>query len=134
VVLIDDSYNSSPAALRRALGVVASESHAVRKVAVLGEMLELGDQAIPLHQESGRRSVAAGVEWLVAIGGAPARALADAAVAAGMPSSAVARFEESESAARAVAAGVRAGDLVLVKGSRGTRVDVVADRIVAEFS
>ena len=134
VVLIDDSYNSSPEALRRALGVVASESRAVRKVAVLGEMLELGDQAIPLHQESGRRSVAAGVEWLVAIGGSPARAMADAAVAAGMPSSAVERFEESEAAASAVAAAVRAGDLVLVKGSRGTRVDVVADRIVAEFS
>jgi UDP-N-acetylmuramoyl-tripeptide--D-alanyl-D-alanine ligase len=103
-------------------------------VAVLGEMLELGDRAIPLHQESGRRSAAAGVEWLVAIGGAPARAMADAAVAAGMPSTAVVRFDDSESAAGAVAAAVRPGDLVLVKGSRGTRVDVVTDRIVAEFS
>ena len=134
VVLIDDSYNSSPEALRRALGVVAHESGAQRKVAVLGEMLELGDQAIPLHQESGRRSVAAGVEWLVVIGGAAARAMADAALAAGMPAAAVAYFEESQSAAIAVAEAVRPGDLVLVKGSRGTRVDVVSDRIVAEFS
>jgi UDP-N-acetylmuramoyl-tripeptide--D-alanyl-D-alanine ligase len=69
---------------------------------------------------------------LVAIGGAPARALADAAVAAGMPASAVAYFEKSDQAAPEVAGAIRAGDLVLVKGSRGTRTDVVADRIVAE--
>jgi len=50
ITLVDDSYNSSPAALRRALDVIATEGRASRKVAVLGEMLELGDHATALHQ------------------------------------------------------------------------------------
>ena len=97
-------------------------------------MLELGEQAIPLHRESGRRAAASGLRRLVAIGGEPARALADAAVRAGMAASAVSHFEKSEVAAHSIAATIQAGDLVLVKGSRGTRTDIVADRILAEFS
>jgi len=133
IVLIDDSYNSSPSALARALDVVARETRAARKVAVLGEMLELGDRAIALHRQSGRTAAAAGLQWLVAIGGEPARALAAAAVEAGMPPAAVRHVETSVLAAPAVVADLRAGDLVLVKGSRGTRTDVVADAIAAEY-
>ncbi|MBI4886014.1 MAG: UDP-N-acetylmuramoyl-tripeptide--D-alanyl-D-alanine ligase [Acidobacteria bacterium] len=134
IILLDDSYNSSPEALRRALEVVAHDARAPRKVAVLGEMLELGDRADALHEASGRRAAAAGLRLLVAIGGAPARRLAEAAVAAGMPAAAVAHFDRSEQAAGEVARAIQAGDLVLVKGSRGTRTDIVADRIAAEFS
>lgn len=134
IVLIDDSYNSSPAALARALDVVAKETRITRKVAIVGEMLELGDLSIALHRESGRAAAAAGLRLLVAIGGEPARALAGAAVEAGMPASAVRYVEASAAAAPAVVAEIRAGDLVLVKGSRGTRTDIVADAIAAEFS
>jgi len=59
--------------------------------------------------------------------------LADAAIAAGMPAKSVACFDTSHQAAPAVVAAVIAGDLVLVKGSRGTRTDVVVDRLVAEL-
>jgi UDP-N-acetylmuramyl pentapeptide synthase len=55
-------------------------------------------------------------------------------VAAGMPASAVVYFEQSSEAAPAVAQALRAGDLVLVKGSRGTRTDIVADRLASEFA
>jgi len=134
IVLIDDSYNSSPAALAAALDVVARETRVARKVAVLGEMLELGHHSLALHRESGRAAAAAGLRLLFAIGGEPARALADAAIEAGMPASAVRYAEKSELAAREVTAAIHAGDLVLVKGSRGTRTDVVADRIAAEFA
>ena len=134
VVLIDDSYNSSPEALRRALEMIAREKQLTRKVAVLGEMLELGERSIALHEESGRRAAAAGLRMLVAVGGEPARRLAEAAIAAGMPAAAVSYFEKSEQAAPAVVSAVKAGDLVLVKGSRGTRTDVVADRLAGEFS
>jgi UDP-N-acetylmuramoyl-tripeptide--D-alanyl-D-alanine ligase len=133
VLLIDDSYNSSPAALARALDVVAKETRTAGKVAVLGEMLELGDQSLALHRQSGRIAAAAGLRLLVAIGGEPARALAAAAIDAGMPASAVRHVDTSTLAASAVVADVRAGDLVLVKGSRGTRTDIVADAIAAEF-
>ena len=133
VTLIDDSYNSSPSALRRALDVVAYEAREMRAVAVLGEMLELGAHAIDLHESCGRAAAAAGLARLFVVGGASAKALAGAAVAAGMDASAVSYFETSDQAAPAVVAGVKAGDLVLVKGSRGTRTDVVVDALVAEL-
>ncbi len=132
VTLIDDSYNSSPSALRRALDVMARETRASGRVAVLGEMLELGDHAIGLHDACGRAAAQAGLRMLVAVGGAPAKALAEAAVAAGMARDGVTYFASSADAAGVVAQALRPGDLVLVKGSRGTRCDVVTDRIVQE--
>ncbi len=133
ITLIDDSYNSSPSALRRALDVVAYEARETRAVAVLGEMLELGSHSIDLHESCGRAAAAAGLARLFVIGGAAASALAHAAVAAGMAPSSVSYFEASDLAAPAVVAEIAAGDLVLVKGSRGTRTDVVADALVAEL-
>jgi UDP-N-acetylmuramoyl-tripeptide--D-alanyl-D-alanine ligase len=134
VVMIDDSYNSSPMALARALETVAADTQALRKVAVVGEMLELGEHSLALHREAGRNAAAAGIQFLFAVGAAPALALADAAVEAGMPASAVRYAQTSEGAAEEVAEAIRPGDLVLVKGSRGTRTDVVADRIAAVFA
>jgi UDP-N-acetylmuramoyl-tripeptide--D-alanyl-D-alanine ligase len=134
VTLVDDSYNSSPTALKRALDVIARERGAARRVAVLGEMLELGDHASAMHRESGRVAASAGLAALFAVGGAPARELADAAVAAGMEAAAVTYYEKSDAAAPAIAAAIRAGDVVLVKGSRGTRTDLIADRIAEEFA
>jgi UDP-N-acetylmuramoyl-tripeptide--D-alanyl-D-alanine ligase len=133
ITLIDDSYNSSPSALRRVLEVVAHEARDTRSIAVLGEMLELGTHSIALHEACGRAAAAAGLSRVFTVGGAAARALASAAVIAGMQPEAVSYFETSEQAAPAVVTAVDAGDLVLVKGSRGTRTDIVADRIVAEL-
>jgi UDP-N-acetylmuramoyl-tripeptide--D-alanyl-D-alanine ligase len=134
IVLIDDSYNSSPSALAAALDVVGREPRASRKVAVLGEMLELGEHSLALHRASGKAAAAAGLRLLFAVGGPPARALAEAAVDAGMAASTVRYVERSEAAAGEIVAAIKAGDLVLVKGSRGTRTDIVADRIAAEFA
>jgi UDP-N-acetylmuramoyl-tripeptide--D-alanyl-D-alanine ligase len=134
ITLIDDSYNSSPSALRRALEVVAHETRCERKIAVLGEMLELGDYARNLHDECGRAAAAAGLTKLFAIGGDPARALAEGAIAAVMRRESVTYFPQSAEAVAPIAAQVRRGDLVLVKGSRGTRTDLVADRLAAEFA
>jgi UDP-N-acetylmuramoyl-tripeptide--D-alanyl-D-alanine ligase len=133
ITLIDDSYNSSPSALRRALEVVAHEARETRAIAVLGEMLELGAHSVALHESCGRAAAAAGLSRLFVVGGAPARALAGAAIVAGMPTASVSYFETSEQAAPAVVTAVTPGDLVLVKGSRGTRTDVVADKLVAEL-
>ena len=130
VTVIDDSYNSSPAALMRALEVVAREETAIRRLAVLGEMLELGDQAFALHEECGRMAAAVGVTRLFTVGGAPAKAMADAAIAAGMPATTVTYIATSQEAADVLAEAVRGGDVVLVKGSRGTRTDIVAVRLV----
>jgi UDP-N-acetylmuramoyl-tripeptide--D-alanyl-D-alanine ligase len=134
VTIVDDSYNSSPAALATALDALATERPAGRRVAVLGEMRELGDFTDALHRESGRRAAAAHVEVLIAVGGSPARAIADAAVEAGMTAGAVRYYETSDVAAPAVVDLLQAGDVVLVKGSRGTRTDIVADAIKAGWA
>jgi UDP-N-acetylmuramoyl-tripeptide--D-alanyl-D-alanine ligase len=131
ITVIDDSYNASPAATLQALQVLAS-TRATRKVAVLGEMLELGAHSERLHEECGRAAAGSGVDLLVAVGGPAARALASAARAAGMADAAVSYAARSEDAAALVADAVRPGDVVLVKGSRGTRTDLVVDRLVAE--
>jgi UDP-N-acetylmuramoyl-tripeptide--D-alanyl-D-alanine ligase len=129
--VIDDSYNANPTATRRALEVLEN-ARASRRLAVLGEMLELGDRAVSLHEGVGRAAAAARVDVLFAVGGAPAAALAGAAVSAGMPRSSVRYFATSDEAADAAVAIAKSGDVVLVKGSRGVKVDRVVDRLKAE--
>jgi UDP-N-acetylmuramoyl-tripeptide--D-alanyl-D-alanine ligase len=134
VTVIDDSYNSSPTALRRALEVLAQAQGATRKAAVLGEMLELGDHSVRLHQECGRVAAAAGLDRLFVVGSESAKALADAAMESGLPEDAVVWTTSSGAASDLIAAWLQPGDLVLVKGSRGIQTDLVVDRIIAEFS
>jgi UDP-N-acetylmuramoyl-tripeptide--D-alanyl-D-alanine ligase len=132
VTVIDDSYNANPTATRRALDVLATTPVGqARRIAVLGEMLELGDRAVALHEGVGRAVAKAGVDALIAIGGVPAAALADAAIRAGLPHTAVRHFPTSDEAADAVAGLVAAGDVVLVKGSRGVRTDRIVERLRA---
>jgi len=134
VTLIDDSYNSSPAALLRALEVVKSATGSARKVGVLGEMLELGAHSAGLHEQCGRAAAAAGLDLLIAVGGDAAIRLADAARAAGMADAAVSYARTSDEAADIALKKIRPGDLVLVKGSHGIRTDVVVDRLKVEFA
>jgi len=134
VTVVDDSYNSSPAALRSALQVIRREARAARKAAVLGEMLELGEHSDRLHRECGEQAAAAGLDRLIAVGAAPAKALAEAAVAAGMSQAQVTWVDSSAAAAELIVDWLSPGDLVLVKGSRGIKTDQVVDRISAEFA
>jgi UDP-N-acetylmuramoyl-tripeptide--D-alanyl-D-alanine ligase len=127
--LVDDSYNASPAAVQMMLAALAATPTTGRRIAVLGEMLELGEWSWSLHEACGRAAAAAGVDALVVIGGEPAGGAAAGARQAGLPASAIHRFADSPAAAPHVAALVQPGDLVLVKGSRGTRTDIVADRL-----
>jgi UDP-N-acetylmuramoyl-tripeptide--D-alanyl-D-alanine ligase len=101
---------------------------------VLGEMLELGAFSTELHRDAGRAAAAAGLDVLFVVGGEPARELGDAAIAAGMPRASVTYFDQSAAAAPPIASAIRSGDVVLVKGSRGTRTDLIADRIAEAFS
>jgi UDP-N-acetylmuramoyl-tripeptide--D-alanyl-D-alanine ligase len=130
ITVIDDSYNANPTATKRALDVLVA-ARGARRVAVIGEMLELGDHAAVLHADVGRAMAAAGVDLLFAVGGAAALALADAAVDAGMSKASVRYFATSDEAADAAVTTVRDGDVVLVKGSRGVKTDRVVDRLKA---
>ena len=97
-------------------------------------MLELGAHAARLHAQAGHTAAESGLDLLVAIGGEAAQSLAFAATNAGMPPNAVVYVPTSGEAADIVARKVRAGDLVLVKGSRGIRTDVIVDRLKVEFA
>jgi UDP-N-acetylmuramoyl-tripeptide--D-alanyl-D-alanine ligase len=132
VTIIDDSYNSSPSALHRSLDVIA-RAWGARRIAVIGEMLELGDLSEQLHRDCGRAAATSKLSKLFTIGGDPARALGEAAIAAGLPRAAVAHYDNSTDAAPAIAALVTSGDVVLVKGSRGIRTDLVVERLTAVF-
>ena len=134
ISLVDDSYNSSPSALRQALATIGASAGCARRVAVLGEMLELGAHATRLHEECGRAAAAAGLDLLITVGGAPAGAMAAAAMAAGMHAATVIHVPTREDAAALALQRVRPGDLVLVKGSRGIGTDLVVDRLKAEFA
>ena len=133
VTLVDDSYNSSPAALKTALRSIARDRRHARRVALLGEMLELGAHAARLHEECGRAAAESGLALLVAAGGPSAGRLAAAARDAGMSADAVHHAATSSEAAALAGRLLRPGDLVLVKGSRGVRMDVVADRVRDEW-
>ena len=132
VTVIDDSYNSSPSALQRSLEVIA-RSWAARRIAVLGEMLELGDLSETLHRECGKTAAGSKLTKLITIGGEPARLMGEAAIDAGMPRAAVSHFPTSTDAAPVISSQVTSGDVILVKGSRGTRTDLVVERLTAVF-
>jgi UDP-N-acetylmuramoyl-tripeptide--D-alanyl-D-alanine ligase len=134
ITLIDDSYNSSPAALLRALEIVEAASGSARKAAVLGEMLELGEHSRGLHEACGRAAASAGLDLLITVGGDAARALGEAAIAAGMPVASVAHAPARDAAGDIALQRIRPGDLVLIKGSRGIGTDAVVERLKAEFA
>ena len=129
ITLVDDSYNSNPAALDQVLASLTRGPAPARRVAVLGEMLELGAREMELHRESGRAATEAGFDVVIAVGGDGAAALAKGARAAGLSGDAVVVCADSDAAADAAVERIRAGDLVLVKGSRATGTEAVADRL-----
>ena len=132
VTIVDDSYNSNPKALSRAFTTLSGETRFARKLAIVGEMLELGPASPALHHAAGEEAARSGINELVAVGGPSARNIAEGAIAAGMAADCVHYAENSMAAADLAATLVRAGDIVLVKGSRGIHTEVVVDRLKAE--
>ena len=124
VTLIDDAYNSNPDALVRAAESAVAISGS-RHSAVLGEMLELGSGAAELHHDAGRTVATHGVSPIFGVG-MLARALLEGAADAGAETR---WFADADAASAAVAAEVRGGDVVLVKGSRGVGLEVVVQAL-----
>jgi UDP-N-acetylmuramoyl-tripeptide--D-alanyl-D-alanine ligase len=121
IVVVNDCYNANPMSMRAALDDLAL-SAAGRRVAVLGDMLELGADEAAFHREAGRQAARAGVEVLVAVGG-----LGEAVAEGYGDTSGVAHVVgDAQSATRLVRELVRPGDTVLVKASRGVGLELVA--------
>jgi UDP-N-acetylmuramoyl-tripeptide--D-alanyl-D-alanine ligase len=126
VCVLDDAYNANVDSMRAALETLQRLPCAGRRVAVLGDMGELGAHSHAAHEEVGRRAAEAGVEQLFAVG-KNAGIMAAAARDAGLKS--VAEFEEPVAAAEAVRNFLRAGDVMLLKASRATRLERLAEAL-----
>jgi UDP-N-acetylmuramoyl-tripeptide--D-alanyl-D-alanine ligase len=121
ILIYNDCYNSNPDAARAMLDVLR-DTPAKRRIAVLGEMLELGHWAEPLHRDVGSYAVTCGVDVLVGIRGAAGQML-DAAQRSGLSADAAFFFENAEQAGEMIRSIARPGDAILFKGSRGVRVE-----------
>jgi len=122
VVVLDDAYNANPSSMAAALEALARVEVSGRRVAVLGEMRELGELSVPEHAALGDLVGASAVDALVAVG-PEAAPLAEHARAAGVP---VTEVSDAASALDAVSGFVHRGDAVLVKGSRAVGLELVA--------
>jgi len=120
IVIIDETYNSNPTALDFVLEDFAEE--ASRRVAVLGDMLELGDRSEVLHRESGRKAARSGLDLLIGVGPL-GRLIVEEACRAGMTEASTLVAETAEEAAELLVARVESGDIVLLKASRGVGLD-----------
>jgi len=127
-VVLNDSYNSNPLALEAMVHLLAATPGHGRRILVAGEMLELGPQSPELHRRAGEQAARAGVDWVFAVQGA-AREIAAGARAAGVNNGQARFFESSAAAAEVLAGFVAAGDLVLVKGSRGVKMERIVEAI-----
>jgi UDP-N-acetylmuramoyl-tripeptide--D-alanyl-D-alanine ligase len=129
--VINDTYNSSPTALSALVTLLAQTPGYRRRILASGEMLELGSSSPELHKECGR--LAAGlrkIDWVVGVKGHAADFVA-AAIQAGHPQERTAFFENSTEAGKFLSEFVMSGDLVLLKGSRGVRMEKILELINA---
>ncbi|MBX4198204.1 UDP-N-acetylmuramoyl-tripeptide--D-alanyl-D-alanine ligase [Candidatus Parcubacteria bacterium] len=128
-LLIDDTYNSSPVAVHAALHALKSLKCAGRKIAVLADMMELGQYSVEEHKKVGT-AVPDAAQMLVAVG-FRSRTTAEAALDAGMSELNVLQFDTSTEAGKYVESIIKSGDIILVKGSQSMRMERVVEEIMA---
>ena len=128
VEIINDSYNANPEAMRAMLDVLAARREHP-KIAVLGEMRELGGWSAELHRQVGAHAASLGIDYLIGIHG-EARAMVEEAINCGMRADAAMFCETPEQAGAALKQLAPPGSVVLFKGSRGTRVELALERFL----
>jgi UDP-N-acetylmuramoyl-tripeptide--D-alanyl-D-alanine ligase len=130
VMLVDDTYNSNPSAAKAMLAALAASPWDGRRVALLGDMYELGDGSPAFHREVGAAAARAGVELLVTVG-AWARDAAEGARAAGLRDALA--VDDVPAAAAALAGLMQPGDLILAKASRGLGLERALPALLEQF-
>ncbi len=128
VQVINDCYNANPASMKAAIQLLAELGRGKRSIAALGDMLELGADTKRMHREVGAFLAAQGIGHLLACG-VLGRELAEGARQAGMASDRIAELPDAQAAATTLSRMVRQGDVVLVKASRGMRMEQVVDAV-----
>jgi UDP-N-acetylmuramoyl-tripeptide--D-alanyl-D-alanine ligase len=132
--LINDSYNSSPAALQAMIGLLAATPGFQRRILAAGEMRELGPTSPQLHQEGGAFSGKTGkIDFVIGVQGDAAQ-IVEGAVAAGVPRERTRFFATPAEASAFLADLVRPGDLLLVKGSRSVKMERIVEELLGRFA
>jgi len=130
-LIIDDTYNSSPAAVKAGLKVLSSIviPEGARRLAVLGEMLELGEYTEQGHREVGHAVAEANIDYLVCVG-ERARDIVRGAKEAGMSEQAIQYFDDTQTAGKYIQNWLKQHDLLLVKGSQGVRMEKIVKELM----
>jgi UDP-N-acetylmuramoyl-tripeptide--D-alanyl-D-alanine ligase len=130
--VINDSYNSSPSALAAMTELLVCTPGYSRRIFAAGEMLELGESSAELHRECGRAAAKQSeIDWIIGVRGYAAEFI-HAAIEGGHPKDRTRYFETSDEAAQFLKTFVAPGDLLLLKGSRGVRMERILEAIDAE--
>jgi len=129
--IINDAYNASPQSMEAAISVLKDVGAGRRTIAVLGDMLEMGDWAYKAHIGVGRFAVQKGIDCIVTVGG-NGRNIAEGALEAGASPDKVFSFNSNREAAEFLKVFAGDGDVVLVKGSRGMKMEEIVNRLTAD--
>jgi UDP-N-acetylmuramoyl-tripeptide--D-alanyl-D-alanine ligase len=132
-LILDDSYNASPAAMKAAIETLAEFDPIVgaRRIAALGYMAELGRYSENEHRSVGTLTAEMGIDVLLCIG-EPARDIARAAIDSGMKKESVMEFSNSQEAGRWLDKNIVSGDVILIKGSQSSRMEKTVKDIMAD--
>ncbi len=128
--IIDDCYNAGPESMAAALDVLAARKCEGRKIAVLGDMLELGPVSSAEHYRVGRLAAEKGIDVVMAFGANSSRVVSGA-VTGGVAASRALGYEDQDQLVQDLRARSHPGDVLLFKGSRGSRMERVLDRFLA---
>jgi UDP-N-acetylmuramoyl-tripeptide--D-alanyl-D-alanine ligase len=132
--LINDSYNSSPAALQAMTELLAATPNFRRRILAAGEMRELGTSSPELHREAGQFAAKTGkIDWVIGVAGNAAQ-IVEGAVAGGLPGARAKFFATPQEAAEFLAGFIVPGDLLLVKGSRGVKMEQIVETLIARHA
>lgn len=129
-ILIDDTYNSSPAACEAGLKMLKEIPFGKRKIAIVGDMLELGKHTVDAHVEVGRMAKKC-AQLLIAVG-MRAKDIAAGAIEAGMSEKKVMHVDDAPAAAEAMLGQIKPGDVIYIKGSQGMRMENTVKALMLE--
>ncbi len=129
-LIIDDTYNASPVATEQSLQTIKELKGVQRRIAILGDMMELGQFSIKEHERIGRLA-GASVDLLITIG-VRARGYAKGALEYGMDERNILQYDDTESARREIESIIKPGDALLIKGSQSIRAERIVEEIMLE--
>ncbi len=132
VTVLNDCYNANPLSMKTALETVSEfKAFGGRRVAILGDMLELGNWSARAHCDIGRLAAKCGLDFLVAVGD-KSKSMMQAAIEAGFKHENALHFTDSSGASERVNDYIRPGDFILIKGSRGMKLEVILNALQGE--